>query len=398
MAMPPKGRGYEPVPLTNPAVASSDVSDTESSEESSSEDSDEYDGIVDGIDGDIKSRGCISRCRCFRKCLKKPWNCLRSFFNGYIPNNLYTIDFKLLFILTTMYTSLVTQFRQVASQQADDDVDSGKLFRINTLWPNNSISGGVSDRVLWNCRNDSKTSTYYKTLYLGLIILYGIVVMVYLLASVIINSMVASAVSKLKFNVKVNRKSTGTSAMISHEAESNTKTSTKTYLELVAKEVKITHRTREKLKRLECKLFSLQNDKDKDKDMLKTKISKLNDWFDDRLQLRKNPHVYTNWFTLLYIIPRFQTVVMICIITLTLTSYDIHPIGCLSNISISYNETEASVTLIISQNSMFYRKICILLIILLAYILIILKVFQYSLLPRSKWGLRIEKKCCQCCP
>ena len=47
---------------------------------------------------------------------------------------------------------------------------------------------------------------------------------------------------------------------------------------------------------------------------------------------------------------------MLCVLILTLTSYDIHPIGCLSNISISYNETEASVTLIISENSIYYKK------------------------------------------
>ena len=280
-----------------------------------------------------------------------------------------------------MYTSLVTQFRQAASQQADDDVDSGKLFRINSIWPNNSISGGVSDRVLWNCRSDSKTSTYYKTLYLGLIILYGTVVIVYLLASVIINSMVASAVSKLKINVKGNRKYTQTSAMKSHEAESNTKP----YLELVAKEVKIAYRARKKLRKLERKLISLHS-----KDLLKNKISELNKWYNNLLELKRNSYFY-NWFTLLYIIPRFQTIVMLCVLTFTLTSYDIHPIGCLSNISISYNETEASVTLIISENSVRYKKICIFLIILLAFIWIILKVLQYSLLPRSKWGLRIKK-------
>ena len=287
-----------------------------------------------------------------------------------------------------MYTSLVTQFRQAASQEADDDVDSGRMFKINSLWPNNSISGGVSDRVLWNCRSDSKTSSYYKTLYLGLIIFYGIVVIVYILASVIINSMVASAISKLKINMKCNHVSTTNS----HEAESNTKA----YSEVIANEVKITHQVREKLKKLECQLFSLDNMKN-DRNMLKNKISKLNKRYDKLLQFKQDSHVY-NWFILLYIIPRFQTIVMLCVLTLTLTSYDIHPIGCLSNISISYNETEASVTLIISENSIYYKKICILLIIVLAVILIILKVLQYSLLPRSKWGLRIKKKCCCCCP
>ena len=85
---------------------------------------------------------------------------------------------------------------------------------------------------------------FYKTLYLGLIIFYGIVVIIYIIASVIINSMVASAASNLKINMKCNHVSTTNS----HEAESNTKA----YLEVVANEVEITHQVREKLKKLEC--------------------------------------------------------------------------------------------------------------------------------------------------
>ena len=150
--------------------------------------------------------------------------------------------------------------------------------------------------------------------------------MVYLFASVIINSMVASAVLKLKVNTneaKINTKD-------SHDTESNT--NTKAYLEMVADEVKITYQVREKLKNIEHKLFNLN--KIENKEVLKNKISKLNKWYDKLLRFKKDTHLY-NWFTVLYIIPRFETIVMLCILTLTLTSYDIHPIGCLSNIGIS---------------------------------------------------------------
>ena len=304
----------------------------------SSDDSTDFD-IDESFDGGLNKNSC---CKNFKT---KLWNFLRGFFTGYIPNNLYTIDFKLLFILTAMYTSLITQFRQAANQEADDDVDSGRLFKINSVWTNHTVSGGVSDRILWNCRSDSKTSTYYKTLYLGLIIFYCIVVIVYLFASVIINSMVASAVLKLKVNTKDNYEAK-INTKDSHDTESNT--NTKAYLEMVADEVKITYQVREKLKNIKHKLFNLN--KIENKEVLQNKISKLNKWYDKLLRFKKDTHLY-NWFTVLYIIPRFETIVMLCILTLTLTSYDIHPIGCLSNIGISYNETEASVTLMISENS-----------------------------------------------
>ena len=295
-------------------------------------DSDSDGGLDERFDGGLdKNKCCENRGKNFRK---KLWNFLRSFFVGYIPNNLYTMDFKLLFILTAMYTSLITQFRQAANQEADGDVDSKRLFRINSIWTNHSVSGGVSDRILWNCRSDSKTSTYYKTLYLGLITFYCIVVIVYLLASVIINSMVAYAVSKLTINTKDTNQS-------------------KAYLEMVADEVKITYQVYERLKNIEHKLFNLN--KKENKEVLKNKISKLNKWYDKLLQFKQDTHLH-NWFTVLYIIPRCETIVMLCILTLTLTSYDIHPIGCLSNISISYNKTEASVTLMISENSTLYKK------------------------------------------
>ena len=144
-------------------------------------------------------------------------------------------------------------------------------------------------------------------------------------ASVIINSMVASAVSKLKVNTKDNYE-TRINVKDTHEIESNTNR-TKAYLEMVADEVKITYQVHEKLKNIEHSLFHLN--KLEDKKILKNKISKLNKWYDKLLQFKQDSHFY-NWFTVLYIIPRFQTMIMLCILTFTLTSYDIHPIACLS--------------------------------------------------------------------
>ena len=381
---------YATVPQSD--VQSSDYSDQESV------DDDDFDADHDEDSGDSSDGGSLHTKKCCKTVRKKLWNFLKSFFIGYIPDNLYAIDFKLLFILTAMYTSLITQFRQAADQEADEDVDSGRLFRINSVWTNHSVSGGVSDRILWNCRSDSKTCTYYKTLYLGLIILYCIVVIVYLFASVIINSMVASAVSKLKVKIYTSDNRENNNAKGSDEIDI-------AYLEMVADEVKITYQVHEKLKYIKHKLFNL-NKIEADKEILKNKISKLNKWYDKLLRFKRDTHFY-NWFTVLYIIPRFEIIIMLFILTFTLTSYDIHPIGCLSNIRISYNEAEESVTLKISENSMFYKKACIVLIVLLAITWIFLKLFQFSLLPRSKWGLQIDKSdksnccyycCCCCCP
>ena len=101
-------RYYNTVPLSDQEPVDDDDFDSDLDEDS--------DDSSDG--GSLHTKKC-----CKRNCQKKMGNFLKSFFIGYIPDNLYTIDFKLLFILTAMYTSLITQFRQVANQEADDDVD-----------------------------------------------------------------------------------------------------------------------------------------------------------------------------------------------------------------------------------------------------------------------------------
>jgi len=88
-----------------------------------------------------------------------------------IPSAIYSTDLRLLFIVTAVYTSLVGLFRQAANQEADEDVNSGMNFKVNSEFLNHSIFGGVSDWILWNCRVDSRTNYYYKSLYGGLFFL-----------------------------------------------------------------------------------------------------------------------------------------------------------------------------------------------------------------------------------
>ena len=275
------------------------------------------------------------------------------------------------------------QFRQTGIREAEDDVDSGRLFRINSVWTNDSISGGVSDQILWNCRTDSLTDTYYKTLYLGLIIIYFIVVIVYLIASFIVNVMVAYTVSKLKIHKRDN-------------FDLADRETLPYYLETVADNIKISYQVRKMLKALRSKYLKEENDQN-----LKDEVQIANKKYNKLLKYKKDTHFY-NWLTVLYIIPRFESIIMLSILTLALTSYDIHPIGCLSSIGVSYNETDSTVTLIFSENVTRYQKFSIVLISSLAFFLLLMKLFQFVLLPRSKWGIQIKKLkkkdyYCWCC-
>ena len=116
-----------------------------------------------------------------------------------------------------------------------------------------------------------------------------------------------------------------------------------------------------------------------------------NEWSERKKKFKKNNHHY-NWFTVLYIIPRIETVILVCILTFALTSYDIHPIGCLSSIGVSYDEASLSVTLILSENVIRYQRASAIFIILLIILLLIVKLIQYALLPRARWGILIKTR------
>jgi len=104
-----------------------------------------------------------------------------------IPSVIYSRDMRLVFILVTVYTSLVGHFRQAANQETDEDINGGMNFKVNSEFLNHSIFGGVSDRILWNCRDDSRTNYYYKSLYGGLFFSYFLTIGIYFVARVCIS-------------------------------------------------------------------------------------------------------------------------------------------------------------------------------------------------------------------
>jgi len=196
--------------------------------------------------------------------------------------------------------------------------------------------------------------------------------------------MVAFAVSKLKIETGTRRGNSQENQLVKE------KTKKVFYLEVVSTEIKKSYQLREKIKELKYKSLQEENI-----ESLKDEISGIENWLKQICNFEENERFY-NLFTILYIIPRFETMIMLCILSLSLTSYDIHPIGCLSPIGVSYNETYSSVTLVISESVILYQKISMGLIILLAITWFLLKLFQFSLLPRFKWGIQIQSKPCFC--
>ena len=280
----------------------------------------------------------------------------------HIPSAVYTTDVRLIFIVTAVYASLVAQFTQNANQETEGDISSGMNFKINAKFTNHSISGGVSDRILWNCREDSRTNFYYRTLFLGLILSYFLTIVIYFLARVFITLFVANTAWRLTYDCKKTH-----------------------HLELMANGLKM-------INQLKRDMDQTINSK-RSFDDFKKEVDKLaTDWNKKWHHLvggRNDKKFLYNWLTILYIIPRYETLIMLAMVTFALTSYDIHPLGCLSHIDVSYNETEMSVTLNMSQNVIRYQQASVILIGLLFFHWGGVKTLQYLLLPR-RWGLLVS--------
>ena len=293
-----------------------------------------------------------------------PFSCLT--LGDHIPSAVYATDIRMILILTAVYASLVTQFAQNANQEATGDIHSGRNFNVNSEFTNNSISGGVSDLILWNCREYSMTNFYYKTLYLGLILSYLTVIVIYFVARVFITVFIANAAWTLTYNNK----------KVHH-------------LELMANGRKMIYQLSRNLQqKMNCAIKRKRSF-----DEFKTEIEELaTDWNVRWKNLvgehHKDKKFLYNWLTILYIIPRYETLIMLAMVTFALTSYDIHPLGCLFNIDIIYNEMEMSVTLLVSEYVIRYREASVIVIFILMLHWGTVKFVQYLLLPR-RWGMLI---------
>ena len=286
----------------------------------------------------------------------------------HVPVAVYTTDIRMVLILTIIYVTLVNEFAQNANQEATGDVYSGRNFTVNSEFINNSISGGVSDRILWNCREDSRTSFYYKTLYLGLIISYFTAIVIYFVARVFITGFVANAAWTLTYDSD-NRK-------LHH-------------LELMANGRKMIYQLGRNLQhKMNYAIKTKQSFDD-----FKAEVEGLaTDWNVRWKSLvgehYKGKKFLYNWLTILYILPRYETLIILAMVTFALTSYDIHPLGCLANIDVIYNEMEKSVTLRVSDGVIRFREASVIMIFLLILHWGTVKFVQYLLLPR-RWGMLI---------
>ena len=299
---------------------------------------------------------------------------------NHVPAAVYAADLKIILILTTIYTALVAQFRQIGVQEAEGDEDSKRTFRINSEWTNHSISGGVSDKVLWNCRDDSRTDTYYKTIYLGLILIYLTAVLIYCLVRIILTFII----------VHVSRNLTITREW-SSKLENTTIERKVKYLDYLANGLKYLAYSR---KQLEEKLSNAENNERPSPETFANELKMLRENIKSESWkfLNFNARRPYNWSTIFFVFPMVVNLISFCILTLTLTSYDIHPLGCLSHINVSYCPINKSVTLTVSENVIRYQQASVIIIVILTGFLGFFNLNKfYSTICRYKYYKRFVK-------
>ena len=91
------------------------------------------------------------------------------------------VDMRILFIVVSVYSSVANIISTTAKNEAASDAESDRMFNITTRPEHqDKMIRGVSNAVLWNCRELSVTNYYYRALYGMLLGAFFAIVLVFL--------------------------------------------------------------------------------------------------------------------------------------------------------------------------------------------------------------------------
>ena len=270
-----------------------------------------------------------------------------------VPYLVYLTDLKVVFVVTAIYTSLISQFRHLAVGETERNLDSGINFKINKQWPNHSIEGGVSDSILWKCREDSSSRQFYQSLHGGLFSIFGSVVILYFIFRLAIVILTCKKAYHFVYpDVNVN------------------------YLVLVANSLKKIYQLKKRLSDVH-----VRDKMEKQEDTIAQIAHEWqSEWKLITVQGIDN-HMLIRWITTLYVIPMIENCIILALLILILTSFDVHPLGCFFNIDIHYEEGTKSVTLRFSTIVHNYQKVAVVSAVIICVFWMCLKWIQSILLP-----------------
>ena len=257
----------------------------------------------------------------------------------HVNHTLFLTNVSFILIVALIYTSILSQFSYVAAIETERDINSGRTFNFGRKWFNHSITGGVSNSVLWKCSEESSANNL-KFFFLTLLTFLIIITILY--AAV---SLVMTFFNFQKFN-----------ELIYHYCGARIKPEFRQHAN-VFNMAMILH-------------YMFQQTKP---EMLQNKM--VHRYWNNANVNTRNSH---RWCSILFLIPAVEFMLILILFLLILTSYNVYPIGCFFT-DVQYDESTSTVMLDFTEGVYTYQQAAVVTSIIISLTLIFIRVFHICL-------------------
>ena len=261
----------------------------------------------------------------------------------HVNHTLFLTNVSFIIIVALIYTSVLSQLTYVAATETERDINSGRTFDFEETWFNRSITGGVSNSVLWKCSEESRAQNL-RVFFFTLLTLLITITILYAAVSLVM----------VFFN---HRKVKG---LIGHYYGAK----------MQAKDIQHGN----SIFRIAMTLQSLfQQTKP---DISQDKIENILPGYWNNANV--NTRNLCRWCSILFLIPAVEFILILILFLLVLTSYNVYPIGCFFH-DVYYDELTSTVMLDLTEGVYTYQQVAVVTSIIISLTLIVVKVFHICL-------------------
>ena len=261
-----------------------------------------------------------------------------------INHTMFLTNVSFILIIALIYISVLSQLTYVAATEAERDINSGRTFNIDGKWFNRSISGGVSNSVLWKCSEES-SSRNLKVFFLTLLTLLIIITILYGAISLVMAFFNYQKVKELinhYYDTQIQENSTQNGVSIFRIAMT-------------------LHN-----------LFQQQTQSEVPQNEIENALP--HHWSNAKLNAKN----LCRWCSILFLIPAVEFILILILFLLVLTSYNVYPIGCFFN-DVHYEESTSTVMLDLAQGVYIYQQVAVVTSITISLTLIFFKILHICL-------------------
>ena len=238
-------------------------------------------------------------------------------------------------IIALIYTSIMSQLTYVAITETERDINSERTFSFGK-WHNRSISGGISNSVLWKCSEESNllqlAFVIFPIILIATTVFYGVIK---LLMALVNYQKVKKLINFYYQHAKI------------HNSESDNVS--------VAEITIVLH-----------KLFQKQ-------DLKITENESAECWKSASESNRNKSH---RWCNMLFLIPAIELICILLLCILVLISYNVYPIGCFFH-NVNYDEETSTVMLEFKEGVYTYQQVAVVMAIFVFFGLFAIKACHF---------------------